>query len=166
MGDAFVALLLECCATQVDRRFSSVDGGALGGRDYGHRAVVDKLGIKAGHVVAMVDVAWELDRELRGQIVARAARVAAGDGETADVAVLTVDQATDATTLLIAWKGRIKPAGGIWLLSPKRGRAGYVDQRALIAAGLAAGLVDNKSCSVSDSVSALRLVIRLVDRAS
>lgn len=135
-------------------------------RDYGRRAVVDKLGIKAGNGVAMVDVAWELGSELRGQIVARTARVAAGEGEAADVAVLTVDQATDAATLLAAWKKRIRPAGGIWLLSPKRGERGYVDQRALIAAGLAAGLVDNKSCSVSDRVSAIRFVIRRVDRAS
>ena len=43
---------------------------------------------------------------------------------------------------------------------------GYVDQNDLIAAGGPAGLVDNKVCSVSDTVSAMRFVIRRVDRPS
>jgi ligand-binding sensor domain-containing protein len=54
--------------------------------------------------------------------------------------------------------------GGIWLLSPKRGLPGYVNQSELIAAGLEAGLVDNKSCSVSETTSGLRFVIRRADR--
>nr|MBA2451381.1 DUF3052 family protein [Chloroflexota bacterium] len=66
--------------------------------------------------------------------------------------------------LLETWKPRLQPNGGIWLLTPKRGQPGYVDQRELIAAGLAAGLVDNKVCSVSDTTSAMRFVIRKADR--
>ena len=31
---------------------------------------------------------------------------------------------------------RIDPAGGIWLLTPKRGQTGYIDQTELITAGL------------------------------
>jgi hypothetical protein len=41
-----------------------------------------------------------------------------------------------------------------------------VDLRELIGAGPAAGLVDNKSCSVSDTTSGMRFVIRLADRTA
>ncbi len=70
----------------------------------------------------------------------------------------------DVVALLQHWRSRLEPAGGIWLLTPKRGQPGYVDQRDLIAAGLAAELVDNKVCSVSDTTSAMRFVIRKRDR--
>jgi len=40
----------------------------------------------------------------------------------------------------------------------------YLNQSDLIPLGLAAGLVDNKICSVSDTESAMRFVIRRKDR--
>src|SRR5437764_98260 len=55
-------------------------------------------------------------------------------------------------------------ASGIWLLTPKRGQPGYLDQRDLILAGPTAGVVDNKTCSVSDTTSGIRFVIRKIDR--
>lgn len=133
-------------------------------KDYSHRDVVDKLGIKPGHAVAFVAAAGPLDGALRVRALDRAGRPPADDGEPADVVLTTSDDATDAVALLERWKPRLRPTGGIWLLTPKRGRPGYVDQRALIAAGLAAGLVDNKVCSVSDTTSAMRFVIRKTDR--
>jgi len=71
---------------------------------------------------------------------------------------------TDVVRVLSTWRARIDPAGGIWLLTPKRGQPGYVDQRELILAGPSAGLVDNKICSVDDTTSAMRFVIRRADR--
>ena len=136
-------------------------------RDYGHRDVLDKLGIKAGHAIAFTEEAGPLDAELRRRGLERAGRVV-GDGdreaERLDVVLVTADASTDAAAVLARWRARIAPAGGIWLLTPKRGQAGYVDQRALIVAGLAAGLVDNKVCSVSETTSAMRFVIRRADR--
>ncbi len=77
-----------------------------------------------------------------------------------DVVLIAVDADTDARAVLAAWKPRLVPDGGIWLLTPKRTQPGYVDQRLLIEAGLDVGLVDNKSISVSDSTSGMRWVIR------
>jgi len=54
--------------------------------------------------------------------------------------------------------------GVVLLLSPKREQPGYVDHRALIDAGPDARMVDNKSCSVSGTVSGIRFVIRRADR--
>jgi hypothetical protein len=142
------------------------DGAAAraGQRDYRHRDVVDKLGIRPGQAVAFHDDAGALDQALRARILERTGRAPAAGGELLDVVLLAVSATTDATTLLRAWQRRLHPAGAIWLLSPKRGQSGYVDQRALIAAGYATGLVDNKICSVSDTTSGLRFVFRREDR--
>jgi hypothetical protein len=57
----------------------------------------------------------------------------------------------------------IEPNGAIWVVRPKGGRAEIKDID-VIDAGLAAGLVDNKIASFSDTHGAMRLVFRLRDR--
>ncbi len=133
-------------------------------RDYGHRDVVDKLGLRAGHAVALDERCWRLDTDLRTRIEARVGRGWADEHEEVDVVLVAADGSSDVESLLSAWRPRLEPSGGIWVLTPKRGQPGYVDQRDVMQQGLAAGLVDNKVCSVSDTVSALRFVIRRADR--
>ena len=60
-------------------------------------------------------------------------------------------------------KGWIEPDGAIWVVRPKGGRSEIKDTD-VIDAGLAAGLVDNKIASFSDTHGAMRLVFRLRDR--
>ena len=60
-------------------------------------------------------------------------------------------------------KGYIEPNGAIWVIRPKGGRSSLRDID-VIAAGLAAGLVDNKIASFSETHGAMRLVFRLRDR--
>jgi hypothetical protein len=133
-------------------------------RDYSHRTVVDKLGIKPGFAVAFEAAPRAIDADLQARALARSGRAAAADDEPADVVLVGADASTDVVPVLERWRQRIDQAGGIWLLTPKRGQPGYVDQRDLILAGPSAGLVDNKICSVSDTVSAMRFVIRKADR--
>ena len=133
-------------------------------RDYSHRSVVDKLGIRPGYAVAFEAAPVEVAAELREDALERAGREAAAADEPADVVLVGADSSTDVHEVLIAWRKRIDAAGGIWLLTPKRGQPGYVDQRELIEAGPGAGLVDNKICSVDDKTSAMRFVIRRADR--
>ena len=57
----------------------------------------------------------------------------------------------------------IEPNGAIWVVRPKGGRAAIRDVD-VIEAGLAAGLVDNKIASFSETHGAMRLVFRLRDR--
>jgi hypothetical protein len=57
----------------------------------------------------------------------------------------------------------IEPNGAIWVVRLKGPRAAIKDTD-VIEAGLAAGLVDNKIASFSDTHGAMRLVIRLRDR--
>ena len=122
--------------------------------------MLDKLGIKSGHVVACDEEAWPLDDELRQKLLARAGHLSATSEGLINVVLATADETTDAAVMLAKWKTRLHPAGGIWLLTPKRGRPGYVNQNDLIPAGQITGLVDNKVCSVSETVSAMRFVIR------
>ena len=133
-------------------------------RDYGHRDVVDKLNIRQGYAVVFACEAGAIDVVLLERIVDRAGRPPALEDEAIDVVLVSTDVATDFVEVLKRWRLRLKPNGGIWLLTPKRGQPGYVDQRELIAAGLQAGVVDNKSCSVSLTTSAMRFVIRKRDR--
>jgi hypothetical protein len=133
-------------------------------KDYSHRDIVDKLGIKPGFAVAFDEAPAPVTAELRARVLARVGRDAARDGEPVDVVLVGADASTDVQTVLDRWRQRIDEAGGIWLLTPKRSQPGYVDQRDLILAGPAAGVVDNKTCSVSDTTSGIRFVIRKVDR--
>ena len=133
-------------------------------KDYGHRDIVDKLSIKPGHAVVFACEAGEIDPALCQQILDQAGRAPTTADEAADVVLASVDDTTDVIEVLQRWRPHLKPAGGIWLLTPKRGQPGYVDQRELIAAGLQAGVVDNKVCSVSPMLSAMRFVIRKKDR--
>jgi hypothetical protein len=134
-------------------------------RDYSQRDVVDKLGIKPGSAVAFAAEPVEIDADLRARALARSGRESGlKEDEPVDVVLIGTDVSTDVEAVLSTWRGRIDQAGGIWLLTPKRGQPGYVDQRELIAAGPSAGVVDNKICSVDEHTSALRFVIRKTDR--
>src|SRR6476620_2613206 len=117
-------------------------------RDYSHRDVVDKLGIKPGHALALAGEAGYLDAELRARILDRIGRPLAETDEPLAVALVEVAEGTDAVATLASWRELLRPTGGIWLLTRKRGKPGYVDQNRLIDAGPAAGVVDNKICSV------------------
>jgi hypothetical protein len=61
---------------------------------------------------------------------------------------------------------RLAPAGGLWVAWPKKSSDVPTDLsfETVQEIGLAAGLVDNKSCSIDETWQALRFVYRLEDR--
>jgi hypothetical protein len=133
-------------------------------RDYSHRDVLDKLGIRPDTRLAIDQGAGPLDPNLRERLESRG--IDAGDSrvDPVDLVLLVANIGTDICAGLRFWRDRIVPSGGIWVLTPKRGRPGYVSQDRLIPLGPEARLVDNKICSVSDATSAMRFVIRRADR--
>lgn len=133
-------------------------------KNYQHRDLLDKLGVKPGHAVAIAQEAREIDSDLAQRIIERTGRPLAAEDEALDIVLAVVDETTDAITLLKKWRQHLTPSGGIWLLTARRGQPGYVDQRELIAAGQQAEVVDNKVCSFSPTLSAMRFVIRKKDR--
>ena len=63
-------------------------------------------------------------------------------------------------------KATLDPADGLWIAWPKKAARIETDLTFDIVqrTGLAAGLVDNKSCSIDERWQALRFVYRLEDR--
>jgi len=133
-------------------------------KDYSQRDILDKLEIKPGQTVAFAHGAGQIENDLRQRILARTERPPAASEEMVDIVLALVDERTDITAVLRRWKNRLRPNGGIWLLTAKRGHPGYINQQALIAAGQEAGVVDNKICSISTQFSAMRFVTRKAER--
>jgi len=79
-----------------------------------------------------------------------------------DLVFMSADKKRDLERLKRV-KSWIEPNGAIWVVRPKGGRSSLKDTD-LIEAGLAAGLVDNKIASFSETHGAMRFVFRLRDR--
>ena len=124
------------------------------------RQLLDKLGVKPSSKVAVVDLEepWfmTLLRERTRDVATRKPR------SRCDSVFFGVKTMRDLERLreLKSW---IEPNGAIWAIRPK-GPLSRLKDTDLIAAGLAAGLVDNKIASFSDTQGAMRYVFRLRDR--
>ena len=127
---------------------------------YSTRPLVDKLGVKPGSRIAIVNLDdagfIKLLKERTSDIVTGKPR------SKVDLVFVGAEDAAGLRTLdeLKTW---IEPNGAIWVVRPKGGRSALRDTD-VIDAGLAAGLVDNKIASFSDTHGAMRLVFRLRDR--
>ena len=84
----------------------------------------------------------------------------------ADVVVYFTTSRAELERRFAALKGTLSPADGLWVAWPKKTAGIETDLTfALVQqTGLAAGLVDNKSCAIDESWQALRFVYRLKDR--
>jgi len=125
-------------------------------KDYSHRSVVDKLGIKPGQRVRITgDVGDALKAAAKSRIGGSLLR----SGEF-DVIVRLVRSTDEADAFL----SRVRPqmreqSSAIWLATWKNGDPRYLAQEELISIGKLHGLVDNKTCSIDDKRSAMRFVI-------
>jgi hypothetical protein len=118
------------------------------------KSVLDKLGIRAGQTIALVAVA---DAALKDSLLERDVIVRDGEpGPSCDVIFLGAENLAALRTLpaLIA---HLAPAGALWVLRPKGHR--HVTERAVMAAGRDAGLVDTKVVRYSDTHTAEKFVI-------
>ena len=123
----------------------------MGEVDYSHRSLLEKLGVKDGMRVAVLDVDDdEFTSELGGRDVEH---VAEGP---ADLVVWAVDEPADLARLP-ALIDRIHPAGSLWAVWVK-GRK-ELNENHVRDAALEAGLVDVKVARFSATHSALKLVV-------
>ena len=134
-------------------------------KDYSHRDITDKLGLKPAQVVRVVGRG---DPALLARVRAKIGRGLARQG-LADVVLYWPRTPGEITPTLAELRHTIAENGGIWVITAKRdqrsaSRMEYLSQSDLIPLGLAAGLVDNKTCSVSEAESGMRFVIRTMDR--
>jgi hypothetical protein len=122
--------------------------------------LLDKLGIRPGMRVALVDID---DVDIRPLIADRTTDLTDGWPEPDTDIVLLGADTRDALEPLEALSGRIRPNGAIWVVS-RKGAAATIRDVEVIDASRAAGLVDNKVASFSATHTALRLVIPVARR--
>lgn len=82
------------------------------------------------------------------------------------VVVLFTAERAELERRLNGLKAQLAPADGLWIAWPKKASRIPSDLtfETVQELGLAAGLVDNKSCAIDDDWQALRFVYRLEDR--
>jgi hypothetical protein len=124
------------------------------------KPLLDRLGVKPGAKVVVVNLDdadfVKLLRERTSDIARRKPRT------PCDLVFVGADSKRDLERLRDV-KTWIEPNGAVWMIRPK-GPASPLKDTDLIAAGLAAGLVDNKIASFSETHGAMRFVYRLRDR--
>jgi hypothetical protein len=112
----------------------------------------DKLGIKAGMRIALVSLD---DTDFRDELISRDALLEDG-GQDLDVVFFGVNSNDDLTALR-PLSERIKPAGAIWVVSPRGTPA--ITERDVMDSARSAGLVDVKVVRFSDTHTSAKLVI-------
>ncbi|MGH6891670.1 MAG: DUF3052 family protein [Dongiaceae bacterium] len=132
---------------------------------YSGTPLMVKLGIKAGHRVALLRPPADISRIL-GELPDRAVIVKRPTRDIDVVLLFARRQAVLADGII---KGRrlLAAAGGLWLCWPKRAARQPTNLTESIVrdAGLAIGLVDTRVGAIDETWSGLKFVYRLKDRA-
>ena len=124
--------------------------------------LLDKLGVRPGARVAIVG-GVDPDGVFRELLADRTSDVTLGQpAPDTDLVFLAADSTADLAALADL-RTRIKPAGGVWVVS-RKGKAATLRDVEVMAAAREAGLVDNKVVSFSETHTSLRLVIPVADR--
>lgn len=133
---------------------------------YSATPLVQKLGIRPGHRVAIHDAPAGFARELEpwppGAVIAPP-----GQGPL-DVVMLFSGWAAGLAEDVQRAAAALTPAGMLWIAWPKRAAKVPTDltEDRVRAIGLAGGLVDVKVCAITDVWAGLKFVRRLKDRAT
>ena len=123
--------------------------------DYSHRSSVQKLGVRPDDRLEVAgDVGAELRRDLKDAIGRGFVRSGDLDG-----AVVMVESLEDGERALDEYRSRVRDSGYLWLLTRKRGHENYVNQMLLVPGARRRGLIDNKTCSIDETRSAIRFVV-------
>jgi hypothetical protein len=128
-------------------------------RDYSHRSLADKLGIKAGQRISVMGVE---SAEFLTELTTRAPDYSRGKlARDADQVFFSAESKQDLARLQ-SLANSIQRSGAIWVVYPKGQK--HIREVDVIAAAKSAGLVDNKVCSFSTTHTALRLCIPIAKR--
>lgn len=126
-------------------------------------AVVERMGVRPGSVVMEVGYDDDCDEELRDAIVDYTGEemVDEDSDEVVDVVLMWFREGDgDLTDALVDAIAPLADDGVIWLMTPKRGRAGYVEPSDVAEAASVAGLSQTSITTVSTEWSGARLVGR------
>jgi hypothetical protein len=115
-------------------------------RDYSHRTLPEKLGMKPGMRIRVAgDIGDELPRSsLRTNL---------------DLIIEGAESVDAAEEIFERVRPTLRGDAAVWIVTRKKGHARYVKQGDLIPLAKAFDLVDNKVCSVDADHSAIRFVV-------
>ena len=122
------------------------------------RPLLDKLGVKPGHRIAVIG---RFDADFVEQLRARGASVSRRAIRDADHIYLAAATAADLSKISPLKKG-LRKDGSFWVVRPKGVKT--ITETGTQQAGLDAGLVDVKVVSFSPTHTAEKFVYRLADR--
>jgi hypothetical protein len=131
---------------------------------YSGTPLARKLGITEGSAVALRGAPDGFDAVL-GPVPAEVQRLERA-GRAMDVVLLFVTEERELRRRFATLATALGPTGRLWVAWPKRASAlaTDLDFTTVQAIGLDAGLVDNKSASITDDFQGLQFVYRLKDR--
>ena len=119
------------------------------------RPLIDKLGVRPGSRVALINIE---DVDFRRLLAERTDDITEGEPLAgSDLIFIGIDDGRELHQLAFL-RGQIVPNGAIWVVSP-RGTAATVRDVEVIEAAKSFGLVDNKVVAFSATHTSLRLVI-------
>ncbi len=124
-------------------------------RDYSHRTVVEKLGVKPDQ---RVEVTGDVGPGLRKDVKEALGRGLVKSG-TLDGAIVLVESEAEAKEALVRYRARLRDTGYLWVITRKRGHDAYLNQMTLVPHAKRLGLIDNKTCSIDDDRSGIRFVV-------
>ena len=125
-----------------------------------------KLGIKAGHSVAVISPPEDVEKILGELPEGAVLQVGLTGKKEFDVIMMFVTRRADLECRLTEMRRGMAPAAGLWVAWPKKssGVATDLTEDVIRDIALPTGLVDNKVCAIDETWSGLRLVIRLEHR--
>lgn len=127
------------------------------------QSVAESMGFKQSMIVMEIGFDEDVDLELRDAIADQTGEelVDEDSDEVVDVVLLWYREGDDdLTDYLVDAVGPLADDGMIWLLTPKRGRDGYVEPSDIAEAASVAGLSQTSVRTVSAEWSGTRLVGR------
>jgi hypothetical protein len=128
-------------------------------RDYSHRLLLDKLGVKPGQTISVLGVA---DAAFLKDLAERAPDFTSGKPANDSDIIFLGAEAIKSLSNIKSLRDAIQKNGAIWIVYPKGQK--HIREVDVIAAGKQAGLTDNKVCRFSETHTGLRFVIPLVNR--
>jgi hypothetical protein len=131
-------------------------------RDYSHRSLFDKLGVKPDSKVALVGKHDEVFLTGLAETLAKGASTTLRSEY--DIIFFHVDAPRDLARIATL-ATHLVPNGRLWIFHPK-GKDASPSDAEVRAAGLGAGLVDNKISGYTASLAATQYVIPLARRSS
>lgn len=128
---------------------------------YSATPLARKLGIKSGHVIALLDAPSTLP-ELLAPLPDETDVRTSLDGGPFDIVLCFTTKRDDLVRVVAQVQPVLAVAGGLWIAWPKKAARlpTEVTDDTVREVALPVGLVDNKVCAIDETWTGLRLVLR------